>query len=204
MTEPDPIAKVIDQWTLSYMTNSAYIDAVAPKRTQFNKQEHKFYRKRMLGLIKDQLCRHKYPTEELQRAYEDFANTLMMYFKTVDKHDIVQEARGAHDTATATATATTPSPVSAAFNMVSVTADHLTKQVPAVRNTLDDFVIRRRAPEPPSTTKIIPLQLEINLQAEELKTKGVRPKKKPKAKAKSQNSSVQYIDPVDANATGSL
>lgn len=84
----------VDQVTLDLLLNKQmYTDHVEnKKKSQINKEERKFYKKRIFQLFKDIITNSK-PQElpmDVKYTYNNFVNACIQYFKIKDNHDIIQ------------------------------------------------------------------------------------------------------------------
>ena len=62
------------------------------KTKQINKEERKFYRKRIYNLFKEIISGNppKDLAPDVKYSYDNFVNSSIQYFKTVDNNDIIQ------------------------------------------------------------------------------------------------------------------
>jgi len=193
----------VNDVTLEYFTNPAYqfvLDKAGKgcnhKNGQtFNKGEHKFYRKRIAALMKE-MNRGKFASEELMNGYQVFATLIIEHFKVLDKCEIVQEQYACgtkadgqdnmepqnDDTSELVQELFNLFDVSdnmfddkydVSFNMVHASEPMMKKCIQAA--TLDNFVTVYNTGE--ETTKVIPVQLQIDLHDVKFKTKGLKSKK---------------------------
>lgn len=84
----------VDQVTLDLLLNKQmYTDHVENKKiSQINKEERKFYKKRIFQLFKD-IITNSEPDElpfDVKYTYNNFINACIHYLKTKDNHDIIQ------------------------------------------------------------------------------------------------------------------
>jgi hypothetical protein len=84
----------VDQITLDLLLNKQmYTDHVENKKiSQINKEERKFYKKRIFQLFKD-IITNSEPEElpmDVKYTYNNFINACIHYFKTKDNHDVIQ------------------------------------------------------------------------------------------------------------------
>lgn len=143
------------------------------KLKQTNKEERKFYRKRTYNLFKE-IINGKPPKNlapDIKYAYDTFVNAAIMYFKTIDCSDIIQSEYNGCDfalegcsDATWDASANIPSNKEADVLLM--------RSIKINPPTLDKFV--KRTSIRPAEKMILPQQREINLNAPELKNKGVK------------------------------
>jgi hypothetical protein len=56
-----------------------------------NREDIKFYKKRIISLCKKMLKNEKPPTMEIKKIHDDYVNAIILYFKMQDTNDILQE-----------------------------------------------------------------------------------------------------------------
>jgi hypothetical protein len=81
--------------TLEFLTNPLYHNMINSKSglinsNKINKQDIKFYRKRIYALSKD-LLKGDSPNESLKKIHDDYVNAAIIYLKMIDTKDIIQE-----------------------------------------------------------------------------------------------------------------
>ena len=86
----------VDQVTLDCLLNkSLFNNQVKHKKAQsINKEERKFYKKRIYNLFKELLINKAEPEDllpDVKYAYNNFLNASINYFKTIDNNDLLQE-----------------------------------------------------------------------------------------------------------------
>ena len=82
-----------DQIDLLYLTNQNFIDKYNQKLDEnktYNKEEIRFYRKRILSTTKD-LLRENSINSDIDNSFLNYAQELIKYYKFIDKKDILQE-----------------------------------------------------------------------------------------------------------------
>ena len=177
-----------DNATLAFFTNPSYLGLLQRKLTYIPKTESdveviKFYRKRIISLFKD-LFKNEIEgqiNQEVKEAHRRFVATAIKHFEMVDTKDIVQ---GQHMTADAGEGLITPEDILNAIGSGGVdddgdytpaAANALMMRKTVVVPNLDNYVI---SIADPSAVRIIPLKIDFDLKAPELKTKGLKPKVK--------------------------
>lgn len=146
------------------------------KAKSINKEERKFYKKRIYNLFKDMLIMKKDPDDllpDVKYAYDNFLNSCINYFKTIDNNDLNQEEYKNLDD------------VPNIDNIVELKDENikseqeadklLMRSIKITTTTLDKFVKRKSTK--PQDELILPKQKEINLNDPELKIKGINKKK---------------------------
>ena len=161
--------------TLTYLTNPVYKTTVDKKHTeedvlQMEANDRKFYRKRIMELTRN-MFRGEKIDRDVQNAFDDYVRTCVLHLKIIDTRDILQSdypidsMEGAGDVSS---------------NMTHIDIEYATTKTmgrpPNPANVLENFVTRttveRKEPPPQKKT--------INLKANNLRTKGVKAKKKKK------------------------
>jgi hypothetical protein len=84
----------VNQVTLDCLLNKEMFDKhIKTKKTKSNnKEERKFYKKRIFGLFKDIITGNE-PSEllpDVKYSYDNFVNSCIHFFKTIDKNDLLQ------------------------------------------------------------------------------------------------------------------
>jgi len=163
--------------TLNYLTNPNYHIGLAKKRKDdiiLNKEEVKFYRKRILALTRD-MFKGEIPSQNIKKAHDNYVSTIIEYFKMIDKRDILQNEY-MNDS-------TNNNEINADNNLDLINeadnireADECIMNKPIIKSTLDNFInskqIKIQDTIPP------PKKKQINLYTTELKKKGLKKKVK--------------------------
>ena len=167
----------VDQVTLDCLLNKSMFNAhVKNKKAQsINKEERKFYKKRIYNLFKELLINKAEPEDllpDVKYAYDNFLNATINYFKTIDNNDLLQEeykTLDEEDTININAI-----PELDNDNIVGVeNADKLLmRSIKITQPSLDKYVKRKTTK--PEEKLIMPKQKEINLMDPELKVKGIQ------------------------------
>ena len=166
----------VNQVTLDCLLNKQmYGNYLRSKEVkQQNKEEIKFYRKRACNLFKEMINRND-PEDllpDVKYAYDNFINSAIHYFKTIDRNDIIQSEYNNVDIPLQVCSIEVPD-LSANFAS-SIEADkHLQRSNKIDVPTLDKYVTRTRVYRKKETI-IFPKQREINLNDPELKNKGLK------------------------------
>ena len=164
----------VDQVTLDCLLNKSMFGAhVKNKRSQsVNKEERKFYKKRIYNLFKELLLTKTEPDDllpDVKYAYDNFVNASINYFKTIDNNDLLQEEYKTLDEEEIININAIPE----LCDDVSVEdADKLLmRSIKITTPTLDKYVKRKSTK--PQEQIIMPKQKEVNLLDPELKEKGL-------------------------------
>ena len=168
----------VDQVTLDYLLNKDMFNKhiKTQKAKSINKEDRKFYKKRIYNLFKELLITKEEPEDllpDVKYAYDNFINSCINYFKTIDNNDLNQEEYKGLDE--------TPDIINISElkdNNLQTEEDAnklLMRSIKITTQPLDNFVKRK-------TTKveeklILPKQKEIILNGPELKIKGINKKK---------------------------
>jgi hypothetical protein len=134
--------------------------------------ELKFYRKRIEAVTKTLL---KGGAEDMpfQDAYLAYVTSVIRYFKAIDRHELVQEQL-LHSKDDTKAAEEAEEDKNAEFNLQKANEVMQLKKIHYAN--LDNYIQVHETTEN-ADARIIPVQLELNLQTPALKRKGVRPKK---------------------------
>ena len=172
------IKNEVDAITLQYFINNKFGKSISsenenPSLTVTN-TERKFYKKRILQLIKD-LFKKQAPNDLLQSTFNSFVFSSISYFKSIDTSEVMQEEyqdikKDTDETA--------------ANNIDMATIDEGIFNVSSSENTLDSFVTSKTIK---MTNKILPKTRPINITNDKFKTKGVKEKKEKKKNKKKDN-----------------
>jgi hypothetical protein len=166
----------VNQVTLDCLLNkqmySNYLKSKKVKKE--NKEDIKFYRKRSYNLFKEMINGND-PEDlfpDVKYAYDNFINSTIHYFKTIDRNDIIQSEYKDVDFPLQVCSSEVTD-LSANFAS-SIEADKLLlRSVKIDVPTLDKYVTRTQVYKKKETI-ILPKQREINLNNPELKNKGLK------------------------------
>ena len=167
----------VNQVTLDCLLNKElYNNQVRGKQAKLiNKEEHRFYRKRTLNLFKEiinkNLPENLFP--DVKYAYDNFVNSAVNYFKTIDNSDIIQAEYAVLDSPVDNPAAPLSSVDCSANLANSLDSDMcMMRSIKMETSTLDKYVIRTRTKK--KSEIILPQQKDINLLDPGLKTKGIK------------------------------
>ena len=165
----------VDQVTLDCLLNkSLFNNQVKNKKAQsVNKEDKKFYKKRIYNLFKEILINKSEPENlfpDLKYAYDNFINTSINYFKTIDSNDLLQEEYKKLDEEESMNINTIPDLGN--DNVVEEADKLLLRSITITTPTLDKYVKRKTTK--PHEKMILPKQKEVNLMDPELKVKGIQ------------------------------
>jgi hypothetical protein len=184
---------LINQITLHYLTKST--KRVESDQIKVDRSEKKFYRKRIYNLSRDLLSSSNIANEDVNRAFDNYVNTCIYYFKSLDSNDILQEEYKNFIAEPAATTELINDALDDANNA-------LVRSVKVSNASLDKFFKKK------TDTIILPQQKEINLKDPALMTKGimkVKDKKKikdnPKTKEKSNDKKENIVKIYEAENT---
>ena len=168
----------VDQVTLDCLLNKEMFNKHIKnqKAKSINKEERKFYKKRIYNLFKELLITKEEPKDllpDVKYAYDNFINSCINYFKTIDNNDLNQEEYKGLDE------------IPDIINIPELKDNNLQteeeankllmRSIKITRPPLDNFVKRKSIK--PQEKLILPKQKEINLNDPELKIKGINKKK---------------------------
>lgn len=192
----NPLMLKMKDITLEFLTNPLYHNMINSKSEainsrKINKQDIKFYRKRIYALSKD-LLKGKYPNESLKKIHDDYVNAAIIYLKMIDTKDIIQEQyKIDSSTNEISQNELLPDINNINFsnemgsNEPSNVADANQQMMRKIVNisNLDNYVIITNSNNP-GNEYTLPTKKEINLHTQELKTKGIIKKDKKGKKPK--------------------
>ena len=168
----------VNQVTLDCLLNKEMFNkhVKTQKSKSINKEERKFYKKRIYNLFKELLITKEEPEDllpDVKYAYDNFIHSCIHYFKTIDNNDLNQEEyKNLYEEPDI-------SNISELNDDSLKTEEEanklLMRSIKITTPPLDKFIKRK-------TTKveqqiIMPKQKEINLNDPELKLKGINKKK---------------------------
>jgi hypothetical protein len=149
-----------------------------------NKEERKFYRKRSFNLFKELINGNEEEnlSPDVKYAYDNFINTTIQYFKTIDNNDILQAEykdvifsldSSSNSFIDSSSNLTTEILKTEILKTEILDADLLlTRSIKLEVPTLDKYVTRTRTKKKEEI--IMPKQKEINLNDPQLKNKGIK------------------------------
>ena len=150
---------------LLYLTNSRMKSKVENLDKSVNKEDLKFYRKRILQQTKNYLREGRLDSS-VDRAFDNFADRLIEYYKFIDKKEQIQseykemkepKKKKVMD-----------------INMLEENMKMMKEVEPPVK-TIKDFITV--VAEKPKKKRIIPKLKEYNLKKDELRIKGLKKEK---------------------------
>ena len=166
----------VNQITLDYLLNKQmYNNQIRSKKAkQINNEERKFYRKRIFNLFKEIINGNKpeHLSPDVKYAYDNFINTSIQYFKTVDNNDIIQ-SEYKDIILYLDVSNNTYIDSSSNYNTNNLEVDLLlTRSIKLEAPTLDKYIKKTRTKK--KDELVLPKQKEINLNDPQLKTKGIK------------------------------
>ena len=153
------------QMDLLYLTNTRMKSKVENLDKSVNKEDLKFYRKRILQQTKNYLREGRLDSS-VDRAFDNFADRLIEYYKFIDKKEQIQseykemkepKKKKVMD-----------------INMLEENMKMMKEVEPPVK-TIKDFITV--VAEKPKKKRVIPKLKEYNLKKEELRIKGLKKEK---------------------------
>ena len=149
------------QIDLLYLTNDRMRTRVGNLNNGVNKEELKFYRKRILQQTKNYL-REARLESSIDRAFDNYADKLIEYYKFIDKKEMIQkEYEDMKDS---------PKKKIKDMNIMEENKKMMKEVEPHVK-TIKDFI--NVVTEKPKKKRVIPKLKEYNLKKEELRIKGL-------------------------------
>ena len=165
----------VDQVTLDCLLNKSLFNTQVKNRKaqSVNKEDKKFYKKRIYNLFKEILINKAEPENlfpDVKYAYDNFINSSINYFKTIDSNDLLQEE---YKTLDETALENINAIPELGDDVGVEDADKLMmRSIKITTQTLDKYVKRKSTK--PEEKLILPKQKEVNLMDPELKVKGLQ------------------------------
>ena len=161
----------LNRITLQYFTNPSYYDDVQssdPAVEAARRKDARFYRRRIVAMTKE-LFRQGTSCKSLQLAFDCYVNSAVAHLKMLDTKDILQKEY--QDLEVNQPTATDPQEASLRLEE----ANSRIMKTQQIGGTLDSFVTSTKTIE---SEEVPPKLKTINLHDPQLKTKGVKRKKK--------------------------
>ena len=165
----------VDQVTLDCLLNKSLFNTqVKNKKAQsVNKEDKKFYKKRIYNLFKEILINKSEPENlfpDVKYAYDNFINSSINYFKTIDSNDLLQEEYKTLDEAALENINVIPE---LGDDIAVEEADKLMMRSIKIKTPSLDKYVKRKSTKPEEKL-ILPKQKEVNLMDPELKVKGLQ------------------------------
>ena len=165
----------VNQVTLDCLLNKQmYNNQIKTKKAkQINKEERKFYRKRIFNLFKEMINGNTPENllPDVKYAYDNFINSTIQYFKTIDNNDIIQSEY--KDVVFLTSNFSDIYTDCSINSINNSDADLLLmRSIKLDVPTLDKYV--KKTLNKKKEQIVLPKQKEINLNDPELKTKGIK------------------------------
>jgi hypothetical protein len=161
---------LVDQITLDCLLNKSTMGkhVMKQREKQINKEELKFYRKRIFNLFKD-IISNTSPNDlspDVKYAYDTFIKTSINYFKVADNNDLLQE-----EYKDIIPECINNNNIDLSEN--SIEADTLMmRSVKMDTSTLDKYV--KRISHKKQEKIILPKSREVDIMNPELKNKGIK------------------------------
>tara|TARA_B100001057_G_scaffold141728_1_gene141437 strand:- start:966 stop:1454 length:489 start_codon:yes stop_codon:yes gene_type:complete len=153
------------QLDLLYLTNDRIRSKVRNLENGVNKEDLKFYRKRILQQTKNYLREGRLESS-IDRAFDNYVVKLMEYYKFIDKKEIIQkEYENMKDTSVKKIKE---------INLLEENKKMMKGIEPSVK-TIKDFITV--VTDKPKKKRIIPKVKEFNLKKDELRIKGLKKEK---------------------------
>jgi hypothetical protein len=171
----NPLMIKMKDITLEFLTNPLYHSMINSKlgesnSNKINKQDLKFYRKRIHALSKD-LLKGDSPNDSLKKIHDDYVRAAILYLKMIDTKDIIQDQYKSEkkiDEMDTNEMGTNEMGQNEPTNVDDANQQMMRKIVNI--SNLDNYVISKNTQE---NELILPTKKEINLHAPDLKTKGI-------------------------------
>jgi hypothetical protein len=169
----------INQVTLDCLLNKQQYNKYLFNKTEkvSNRKDKKFYRKRIFSLTKELLLTKERPEflfPDVEYAFDNYVNSCIQYFKTIDSNDIIQNEYSSFVGIATLSNITGLADDDADdedFQSKEDADKLLMRSINISKSSLDNFVktkLTKKAEE-----MVLPKQKDINLADPILKTKGV-------------------------------
>ena len=187
----NPLMLKMKDITLEFLTNPLYHNMINSKsgllnNSKINKQDIKFYRKRIYALSKH-LLKGDSPNESLKKIHDDYVNAAIIYLKMIDTKDIIQEQyqneifSDINNINFSNEMGSNEMGSNESTNVADANQQMMRKIVNI--SNLDNYVIITNTNNT-GNEYTLPTKKEINLHTQELKTKGIIKKDKKVKKPK--------------------
>ena len=150
---------------LLYLTNNRSRRRVVSLENSVNKEDLKFYRKRILQETKNYLREGRLESS-IDRAFDNYVDKLIEYYKFIDKKEIIQKEYENMEENKSTV-----------IKDIDLLEENkkMMKEIEGPVKTIKDFV--NVVAEKPKKKRIIPQLKKFNLKKEELRIKGLKKEK---------------------------
>ena len=191
----------VDQVTLDCLLNKSIFNAhIKNKKAQsINKEDKKFYKKRIYNLFKELLINKLEPDNllpDVKYAYDNFVNASINYFKTIDNNDLLQEEYKTLDDNNVALENIDANPELCDDVGVEEADKLLMRSIKITTPSLDKYVKRKSTK--PEEKLIMPKQKEINLMNPDLKVKGIQSNSNNNNIQKKENITNKYDEIINA------
>jgi hypothetical protein len=189
----------VDQVTLDCLLNKSLFNTqVKNKKAQsVNKEERKFYKKRIYNLFKEMLINKAEPADllpDVKYTYDNFINASINYFKTIDNNDLLQEEYKTLDEAALENINAIPE---LGDDIAVEEADKLMMRSIKIKPPSLDKYVKRKTTKP-QEKMILPKQKEVNLMDPELKVKGLNSSSSNNNNIKKKNITNKYDELINS------
>jgi hypothetical protein len=189
----------VDQVTLDCLLNKSLFNTqVKNKKAQLvNKEERKFYKKRIYNLFKEMLINKAEPADllpDVKYTYDNFINASINYFKTIDNNDLLQEEYKTLDEAALENINAIPE---LGDDIAVEEADKLMMRSIKIKPPSLDKYVKRKTTKP-QEKMILPKQKEVNLMDPELKVKGLNSSSNNNNNIKKKNITNKYDELINS------
>ena len=192
----NPSLNKLKDITLEFLINPLYHNIInskldLTKNNKINKEDVKFYRKRIYALSKDFL-KGDSPNDSLKKIHDDYVRAAIIYLKMIDTKDIIQEQytyemgtneMGPNEMGANEMGSNEMGPNEMGPNEPTRVDDANQQMMRKIVNisNLDNYVISKNTQ---NNDYVLPNKKEINLHTPSLKTKGIIKKYKGEKKGK--------------------
>jgi hypothetical protein len=189
----------VDQVTLDCLLNKSMFNTQVKNRKaqSVNKEDKKFYKKRIYNLFKEMLINKAEPADllpDVKYSYDNFINASINYFKTIDNNDLLQEEYKTLDEAALENINAIPE---LGDDIAVEEADKLMMRSIKIKPPSLDKYVKRKTTKP-QEKMILPKQKEVNLMDPELKVKGLNSSSNNNNNIKKKNITNKYDELINS------
>jgi len=158
----DPTSEITLECLMNRQAYSKYLKQEGVKMKNNLKDKH-FYKKRIYDLTKSLMHNETSPSEEINRAFDNYVNRCIQYFKILDTTDILQQDYDGIEYATT-------------CSNISLTDynEYITKQIKYYQPNSLEKIVKRTIIQSDKPAPILPKQKDINLKDPALRVKGIK------------------------------
>ena len=162
----DPTSEITLECLMNKHAYSKYLKQESVKMKD-NLKDRTFYKKRIYDLTKQLMHSEVSQSEEINKAFDNYVNRCIHYFKTLDTTDIIQQDYDGIEYANTCSNTTLTD-----YN------EYITKQVKYYQPNSLEKLVKRTIIQSDKPTPVLPKQKDINLKDPALRVKGIKNEQK--------------------------